>query len=112
MTVANLENWWLVRVTFERRAAGASELLPDHCQGAVGWMACRAQVSDSVRDRVEEALIAEGLRLVEVSEPQLANSLDQVEELDAHLAANVVALEPGKVVVWGTIWTYVGDGEA
>jgi len=107
-----VEHWWLALVTFERRDASPTEFLPDQCQGAAGWMACRASNGEVVRDLIEAALHEAGVRLVEISSQTPAESIDYIQELDPHLAMNIGTLESGKSVVWGTIRTYRADGEA
>lgn len=105
------KQWWLALVTFERREAH-SEFLPDECQGACGWMGCLVRREGEIRKAIETALAEINLHLVEIGEHRPLNSLDELTEWDDHLAANIVALEPGKHVVWGTIHTYLADGEA
>lgn len=111
-TSVNKSDWWMALVTFERRDSTHSDLLPDDAQGAVGWMACRSAVGDTVRDLIERSLKEVALRLVEISDPYCVQSIEEITEVDAHLAENVTALEPGKSVVWGTIHLYRADGEA
>jgi hypothetical protein len=107
-----MDNWWVACVTFERRDEHHTEFLPDHCQGAVGWMAVFTTDNESIRDMLEASLAEVSLRLLQIEDATPAGSFDHVQCLDSHLAMNLVGLEPGKSVVWGTIHTYIGDGEA
>ena len=75
-------------------------------------MACLALDGDFVRDEIEAALNAAGLRLVEIANQERLRSPEYLDKLDAQLARNVSEMEPGKVVVWGTIHTYLAEGEA
>jgi hypothetical protein len=111
MASPNCKNWWIARVTFERRDL-ASEFLPEHCQGAAGWMACLDSNGENLRDKIESALSADGLRLLEIENPQLMPDISDIAAIDKHLANNIAELEPNKAVVWGTVHTYIADGEA
>jgi hypothetical protein len=111
MTLPGTKQWWIVLVTFEKGLA-ETEILSDSVQGASGWMACLSTDGEDVRDEIESALRAEGLRLVEIADQRLLPSASYLKELDTHLANNVAAREKNKVVVWGTIHTYLADGEA
>ena len=103
--------WWVALVTFERDKT-ETEFLPSECQAAVGWMCCFWPDKETVGDQFEIALRAVGLRLIELQDLQPVDSVDEIENIDSHLAANIAALEPGKCVVWGTIHTYLASGEA
>ncbi len=39
-------------------------------------------------------------------------SIEQVSEVDEHLASNIENWETDKATVWGTIHIYLADGEA
>jgi hypothetical protein len=110
--MTHVADWWAALVTFERRDPSPVEFIPDHCQGAVGWMAIHTPRENQIRDLIESALSAVNLRLVAIESPSRVKTPERLESLDTHLAANVASLEPGKSVVWGTIRTYVADGEA
>ncbi|MBL6854140.1 MAG: hypothetical protein ISS15_10855 [Alphaproteobacteria bacterium] len=99
-------------MTFERREGHSNDVLPSYHQGAAGWMACRSPDGADVKDLIESALKAVGLRLVQITDQATISSREYLQTLDAHLADNVRSLEPGKCVVWGTIHAYLGDGEA
>jgi hypothetical protein len=73
-------------------------------------MACLDEDGEGVRDKIEVALQAENLRLLAVQDQSVITDIAEVP--DEHLAKNIAALEVGKSVVWGTIHTYIGDGEA
>ena len=53
-----------------------------------------------------------GLKLIEVEDIQELPSLELAYELDNHLAYNMERWEVGKKTVWGTIHTYMAEGEA
>lgn len=89
-----------------------SEFLPDECQGACGWMGCLVRREDEIRNAIEAALSEVNLRLIEIGEQRTLTTLDELSEWDDHLAASIIAVERGKHVVWGTIHTYLADGEA
>ena len=105
------KQWWLALVTFERREHH-SEFLPDDFPGACGWMGCLVGDEGEIRNTVEAALAEVNLRLIEIGEQRPLVTLDELSECDNHLAENIEALEPGKHVVWGTIHTYLAEGEA
>jgi hypothetical protein len=75
-------------------------------------MACLDGDGEGVRDKIEEALQAENLRLLVVKDQSVIADIAEVSDVDEHLAKNIAALEVGKSVVWGTVHTYIGDGEA
>lgn len=105
------KDWFIASVTFERRDLSPVEGLPDHAQGAVGWMACQPADGEIVRDLIEAALKAVNLRLVGIERQAAVHSLAEIALVDEHLATNVRSMEPGKTVVWGTCHAYVADGE-
>ena len=109
--VGTMERWWVALVTFER-GTRTQDVLPDEFQGACGWMACLTADDEAIRDQIETALTANGLKLREIDRLTLVESSDDVEEFDSHLGQNISILEPGKTVVWGTIHLYRADGEA
>ena len=53
-----------------------------------------------------------GLRVLEVTDVRELFEREEIKEIDASLATNFTAIEPGKQTVWGTIHCYKGDGEA
>jgi len=93
------ELWWLALVTFERDTVIRSEYLPDHCQGACGWMACLALDAKTAMERIDCALREVGLRALEIADVSPIESFHDLQEWNSHLAANIEALEPGKSVV-------------
>ena len=111
MTHDDINQWCIALVTFERRSP-TNEFLPDACQGAVGWMGRLAADDATVRGDIEAALKAADLRLLEIARTQRPPSWEFVKDLDDHLASNMLKLEPGRCVAWGTIITYLADGEA
>jgi hypothetical protein len=53
-----------------------------------------------------------GLIVLEVGDLEVVSTIDEVEEIDQHLAQNVINLEPGKRTVWGEIHLYYAAAEA
>ena len=103
--------WWIARADFVK--AGDQDVIPDDCEGAVGWLAVLAPDVEDVRRRIVDALAFEGLRVVSIDDCQMVSDWAEIDAVDDHLASNVLQLEPKKSVVWGTYHTYyVGEGEA
>lgn len=64
------------------------------------------------RDLLVRDLGRHGLRVLEIEAMQEVAAVDEIDEADEHLAANVRDIEPGKQTVWGTLHCYVGEGAA
>lgn len=75
-------------------------------------MAVAARAEDDVVEVLVEALSEVGLQLVEVDDITETSLAEFPRDLDNHLADNVRNWEPNKHAVWGTIHTYIADGEA
>ena len=75
-------------------------------------MACLASDFEALRTRVAESLSAVGLQLVDIDNERTVESLEDVAEIDEHLAMNIEKLEPSKFAVWGILHTYLAAGEA
>jgi hypothetical protein len=106
-----LENTFIALVTFEN-SGDVLEILPAECNGACGWMAVKAETDTQVLDALRKELSQIELKLVEVDRVTQVYSTDEIAEYDDHLAVNVAEWEPGKATVWGTIHTYLAEGEA
>ncbi|RVU34667.1 hypothetical protein EOI86_17575 [Hwanghaeella grinnelliae] len=98
-------------LTFERTSC-VSEILPDHVQGACGYVAVAAADEDEVIEILQRGLEYVGLRFLETDQISEYFDDDSVQELDEHLFENLKVWEPGKRWVWGTIFCYLADGEA
>ena len=99
-------------VSFERMSLHNNQILSDEIWGAVGYMAVRCDNSSDAWKLFRTELHELGLRLLDVAEMKEFTSIDQVAEIDAHLANNVEAWETGKETVWGTLHNYYAEGEA
>ena len=75
-------------------------------------MAAKADTEERAAQSIHSELAQIGLRLVELDRMIEVTSMDEVANLDSHLAENMETWESGKKTVWGTMQTYVGDGEA
>ncbi len=102
---------WVSLVTFERRNA-EQDIFPEWAHGAAGWMVALAPDEETARHLLVRDVEYHGLRVLEVAEEREIFSVDEVEEIDEHLAFNFKNIEPGKQTVWGTIHGYKGEGEA
>ncbi len=98
-------------VTFENNG-DLLQILPPQCHGACGWMAADASTENQARELIHSELAQIGLRLVEVDRLTEVTSVEDAADYDSHLAANMEEWQPGKATVWGTIHTYIGEGEA
>lgn len=102
---------YVALLSFER-GEDVLNIIPKDCHGASGWMAVRATDEWSARQRLCDELDQIGLRLIETADLTQVSSADEVERIDAHLAANMRMWESGRSSVWGTLHPYIGDGEA
>ena len=106
-----LENTFIALVTFENNG-DVLEILPAECHGACGWMAVKAATDTQALDALRKDLAQVELRLVEVDRVTQVYSMDEIADYDDHLAMNVSKWEPGKATVWGTIHSYLAEGDA
>jgi len=102
---------FIAMVTFERVTDDLG-ILPANAHGACGWLGVRSATGEDAAATISLALREIGLRLVEVTELVEVSSPEQVVAYDAHLAANMSVWEEGKRTVWGTIHSYLADGES
>lgn len=102
---------YIALVTFERAGETATYLLPEE-QGACGYQAISAIDEDDLRNALSQELAEVGLRLVAIDDTREIEVDNLPDDIDDHLAENIRNWEPGKRTVWGTIYTYIGDGEA
>ena len=98
-------------VTFEK-GDDLMSILSEFAEGAVGWMAGKAQNSDQFTELLKVELAQIGLKLLEVEDIEMIDDLSDVTEFDEHLASNMKIWEPGRMTVWGTLHQYIGEGEA
>jgi len=101
--------WWIALTAFEREG-GLQDVIPEDCQGAVGWFAILADDEAEVSQNLRRDLADVNLRVVEIENVQPVEDAGEVAEADEHLAENMSALDLGKVTVWGTLHLYRADG--
>ena len=106
-----LENTYVALVTFED-GGDVLDILPAECQGACGWIAVNASNEERVLDALRKELAQIELKLVEVDRVIQVHSIEEIADYDDHLARNVGEWEDGKAWVWGTLQTYIADGES
>lgn len=99
-------NAYLVLATFEKVKA-SSEFLRSDAVGAVGYMAVRAINAESVEPQLRSELAEIDLTLIETDQIQPLPSIDELNEIDEHLAENVSEWTPGRSSCWGTIHQYL-----
>jgi len=104
------DQWYIALITFERVTDDIG-ILPANAHGAAGWLGVRSVAEADTASAIGNALREIGLRLVEIAELLKVSSPEQVEPYDAHLAANMSVWEEGKRTVWGTIHSYLTDGQ-
>jgi len=102
------ENVYLVLATFEKVKASSEFLGPDAI-GAVGYMAVRAINAESVEPQLRSELAEIDLTLIETDQIRPLPSIDELNEIDEHLADNVSEWTPGRSSCWGTIHQYVSS---
>ncbi|MCY7281571.1 MAG: hypothetical protein LH610_11895 [Sphingomonas bacterium] len=103
--------WWVARVTFERRNE-EQDILPDWAHGGCGWMVALAPNEETARGLLVRDVEYHGLRVIEIDDGREVFGDDEIEEIDDYLAMNFREIEPEKQTVWGTIHCYKGEGEA
>lgn len=103
--------YYTALVTFERTEQ-ETEYLPEEAHGAIGYFAIASTYIKSAIKTMRKGLGHEGLRLVEVDEISEFEFPNLPELNDEHLAQNVESWEPDKFWTWGTLHTYLGEGEA
>lgn len=101
-------NAYLVLATFEKVKASSEFLSPDAI-GAVGYMAVRAINAESVEPQLRSELAEIDLTLIEVDQIRPLPSIDELNEIDEHLADNVAEWTPGRSSCWGTIHQYLSS---
>ncbi len=101
-------NAYLVLATFEKIKASSEFLSPD-AVGAVGYMAVRAINVESVESQLRSELAEIDLTLIETDEIQPLPSIDELNEIDEHLADKVSNWEPGRATCWGTVHQYLSS---
>lgn len=102
---------FIALITFERESDECEILQPDD-QGACGWMGAQAASEDQLAGVFAAELSELGLRLKGIDNIIEVSSVDEVASYDQHLASNMAAWQAGKRTVWGTIHTYLADGES
>jgi hypothetical protein len=50
--------------------------------------------------------------VIEIEDIQELAAIEDARELDEHLAENMDQWEAGRMTVWGTLHTYIAEGEA
>jgi hypothetical protein len=75
-------------------------------------MIALAPDEDGARELLVRDLEHHLLRVTEVVNEREVFTDAEITDLDEHLAANSLTIEPGSRTVWGTIQCYKGDGEA
>ena len=98
-------------VSFEKGSDTTGVLLPD-ATGAAGWMGGNAQNETQFVELIRLELAEIGLRLIEVEDIRKIDEVADASEFDEHLAFNMECWERGKMTVWGTLYPYIGEGEA
>lgn len=98
-------------VSFERKNL-KNPILPEEAWGAVGYMAVICKNPEEIFELFRNSLLVDDLRLIDVEEISEFTSIDQVANIDPHLANNVEEWEAGKKTVWGTLHNYYAEGEA
>lgn len=98
-------------MTFERREE-EQDVLPEWAHGACGWMVAVAPGEEAACRHIVRDVERCGLRLLEIDDVREVLTVDEVEKIDGHLAANLREIGPGEQTVWGTIRGYKGEGEA
>jgi predicted dinucleotide-binding enzyme len=78
-------------------------LLPDGAAGGSGWMVAIASDEREAHDVLVHDLQQSGFDEIDVEQLQPVKAEDIV---DAHLVANLRALEPGTRTVWATLHAY------
>jgi hypothetical protein len=106
-----LKNTFIALVTFENNG-DILKVLPAECHGACGWMAINAASESQVLDALDKELAQIELKLVEVDRVTQVHSTEEIADYDDHLATNVADWQEDKATVWGTIHTYLADGES
>ena len=106
-----LENTFIALVTFENDG-DILKVLPAECHGACGWMAINAATETQVLDALSKEFAQIELKLVEVNRVTQVYSMEEIAGYDDHLATNVAEWQAGKATVWGTIHSYLADGES
>jgi len=101
-------NAYLVLATFEKVKASSEFLSPD-AVGAVGYMAVRAINAESVEPQLRSELAEIDLTLIETDQIRPLPSIDELNEIDEHLADNVSEWTPGRSSCWGTIQQYLSS---
>jgi len=98
-------------VCFERTDAEQEILSPEDL-GACGWLAAYADSQDMADSRISRALKADGVRVVSFNHAREVFDIDEILEIDEHLARNIETIGPEQTVAWGTIHCYYAEGEA
>lgn len=102
--------WWLALVQLEK--GGRQDLLSEEEEGAYVWIAAIAKEQSDVDRLVSAAAKAEQLRILGIEDHTVVEDLEEIEEVDEHLAEDVFSLSPGQRIAWGTWHVYYGEGEA
>lgn len=101
-------NAYLVLATFEKAKASSAFLSLD-AAGAVGYMAVRAINAESVEPQLRSELAEIDLTLIATDQIRPLPSIDELSEIDEHLAENVSEWTPGRSSCWGTIHEYLSS---
>lgn len=98
-------------ITFER---GESEdsVLPPHVHGACAHIAVLAIDEDDVARLIYQHLMKLKLHTICIENITEVTSVGLIHDIDDHLAEGVVAWGKEDRFAWGTLYTYMADGEA
>ena len=111
MTAQGNQRTFVALVTFQRITDDLG-ILPEWAEGACGWMGIRAQNEAMAIKTIQGELGEIGLCPTEIDEVTEIRALDDVMDIDSHLASNMQEWKDGTDTVWGTIHSFVGEGEA
>jgi hypothetical protein len=103
--------WWVALVAFERRNEEQA-ILPNWAYGAVGWMVANAPDQDAARNLLVREMGNCGLTVVEINDEREVFRYEEIEEIDPGLATNFREMKLGERTAWGTLYCYIGEGEA
>ena len=88
------------------------DILSPEVEGAVAWHAGKADSKDQFVAFVTSEIEELGFKVIEIEDIQELAEIEDARELDEQLAENMDQWEAGRMTVWGTLHTYIAEGEA
>ena len=112
---ASGKRWYIALVDMMRMPENGDtqEVFDPEDIGGVSWMGVRADDEEEAEQLITLSLNEIGLTIREIDDCQELIDVESFEDIDEHLVKNILERPlDDRPVVWGTLHTYIAEGEA